>query len=252
MKINLTGKTALITGGAGDGLGRADALALGKAGAKIAILDIVDASETTALLKENGIEACSVICDITNENDVMEAVSKIKETLGAIQILINNASILDTVGFLGDISPAKWKRDVEVNLIGSANVTRAVWPDMLEAGWGRVLFMSSIAGTLGGAGQTSYSATKAGVIGLAKSLALEGGKQGITANAIAPGVVETKTAGEFIRPDMAERMKKQTATRSFAKPDDIANLITFLSSEQARHITGQVITIDGGASLFTF
>jgi 3-oxoacyl-[acyl-carrier protein] reductase len=252
MKIDLTGKTALITGGAGNGLGRADAFALGRAGAKIAIVDVVDPKETIQLLTKEGITAKGYVCDIAKMPDVTKTVSAITKDLGVVDILVNNASILTTVGMFADIALEKFNRDIEVNLIGSANVTRAVWPQMLTKGSGRVIFMSSIAGTMGGAGQTSYAATKAAVIGLAKSLALEGAKSGITVNAIAPGVMETEAISQFIRPDMLERMKKKPALRRFGKPEEIANTITFLASDQASYITGQVITVDGGSGLFTF
>lgn len=252
MKINLTGKTALITGAAGNGLGRADAMALGLAGAKVALVDVADLTETLSVLSEAGITAKGYICDISEMANVSSVIKQIEADLGSVDILVNNASILTTVGLFADIPLEKWQRDVQVNLIGSANVTRAVWPSMLKKNSGRVIFMSSIAGTMGGAGQTSYAATKAAVIGLAKSLAIEGARNGITVNAIAPGVMETEAVSQFIRDDMRERMKKKPALRRFGKPEEIAATVTFLASEQAAYITGQVITVDGGSGLFTF
>lgn len=252
MKIDLSGKVALVTGGAGKGLGRADALALGRAGAKIAILDVVDSGEAINALTQEKITAKGYVCDISKMADVNAVVEQIKKDLGVVDILINNASILTTVGFFATIEEELWNRDVQVNLIGSANVTRAVWPGMLEKKWGRVVFMSSIAGLRGGGGQTSYAATKAGVTGLAKSLAIEGARSGITVNCIAPGVMESEAAMTMIRDDMLERMKKAIPMRRFGKVEEIADTITFLCSPQAAYITGQVVTVDGGSGLFVF
>lgn len=252
MKIDLSQKVAVVTGAASNGLGRAHALALGKAGAQIAIIDVLPATDTVQALQDAGIQAKGYVCDISNADDVRQTIDQIIEDFQHIHILINNASILTTVGFFADIPDKQWKRDVEVNLIGSANVSRAVWPHMMRQGWGRLIFISSIAGTRGGSGQTSYSSTKAGVIGLAKSLALEGAKSGITANAVAPGIMETEAAMKFIRDDMLERMKKAIPLRRFGKPEDVSSTVTFLASEQASYITGQVLTVDGGSGLFVF
>lgn len=252
MKIDLSQKTAIVTGASGDGIGRAQAMALGLAGCHVAIVDINDGQETLLALQKNGIKAKSYVCDIAKQADVNRTVQNILDDFGGIHILINNASLLNTIGLFQDLPEDQWNRDVAVNLIGSSNMSRAVWPHLLQQKWGRVIFMSSIAGLRGGGGQTSYAATKAAVIGLAKSLAIEGARVGITVNAVAPGVVETKMAMQMIRPDMKERMQKSIPMRRFAKPEDIANTVCFLCSEQAAYITGQVFTVDGGSGLFVF
>jgi NAD(P)-dependent dehydrogenase (short-subunit alcohol dehydrogenase family) len=252
MKIDLSGKVAIVTGAAGKGLGRGDALALGRSGAAIAVVDIADPSEAVAMLKAEGIKAAGFICDISNVEAVNAAVAEIVAELGEPDILINNASILTTVGMFCDIPIDKWNRDIGVNLIGSANVTRAVWPYLLKKKWGRVIFMSSIAGTRGGAGQTSYAATKAAVIGLAKSLAMEGARANITVNCIAPGVMQSEAAINLIRPDMLERMKARVPSRQLGTVENIADTVTFLCSPQALYITGQVLEVDGGSGLFIF
>lgn len=252
MDINLKGKVTVITGAAANGLGRADAEQIGLSGSKIAIIDIADCSETIAYLKKQNIEAKSYKCDVSNFEEVQKTIQNIITDFNKIDVLINNASILTTVGMFADIPVEKWNRDISVNLIGSANVTRAVWPHLIKNNWGRVIFMSSIAGTLGGAGQSSYAATKAGVIGLAKSLALEGARFNITVNCIAPGVIASEAVKSFIRDDMLKRMEKRSAMRRLGKTSEIANAITFLASEQASFITGEVLTVDGGSSLFTF
>ena len=252
MNYGIEGKVALVTGAAGRGLGRADALALAKEGVKVGVMDIQNCDETVSLIQKEGVKALGLTCDISNEDQVKEVASKIVKELGIVEILVNNASILTTVGMFADIDPKRFNRDVEVNLIGTANVTRAVWPGMLEKKWGRVISMASIAGTRGGAGQASYSATKASMIGFGKTLALEGGRFGITSNIIAPGVMKSEAATTLIRPDMLERMEKKTAVRRLGEVTEISSLVAFLCSQQAAYITGQLIEVDGGMGLFTF
>jgi 3-oxoacyl-[acyl-carrier protein] reductase len=252
MDYGITGKTAVITGAAGDGLGRADALALSACGAKIAIIDVASADETVKLIEQAGGIAKGYECDISKADQVEKIVAQIKNDLGPVEILVNNASILSTVGFFATIPVERWNRDIEVNTIGTANITRAVWQHMLDAKWGRIVMMSSIAGTMGGAGQTSYSASKASVVGLGKSLALEGGRFNITVNIIAPGVIKSRFAVESIPQPMLDRMQKATALRRLGEPREIADTIAFLCSQQSSYITGQVIAVDGGTGLFVF
>lgn len=252
MDYGIRNRVALVTGSAGEGLGRADVLALSACGAKVAVVDIQPTEETVALVSEAGGVAKGYSVDISKGAEVQKVVAAIARDLGPVGILVNNASILSTVGLFQDIPVDRWNRDVEVNTIGTTNITRAVWPQMIEQKWGRIIMMSSIAGTMGGLGQTSYSTTKASVIGLAKSLALEGARFNITANVIAPGVIKSKIAMEGLRGDMLERMKKATAMRRFGELHEIADTVTFLCSEKASYITGQVLHVDGGMGLFVF
>ena len=198
-----------------------------------------------------GRRALAVKCDVTDREQVDAAAARIAEELGPVDVLVNNAGTLDHVAQFHQQAPALWERDLQVNLTGAFNCAQAVWPGMREGGWGRIVNMASVAGTLGGFGQASYSTTKAGLIGLTKTLALEGARHGITANAIVPGIIGTE-AFNFGNPEMNERMIKRTAMRRPGEPDDIAYLIAFLCSELAGYITGAAIPVAGGIDLFTF
>jgi len=275
LEIDLSGRVALVTGGS-RGLGRADALTLGRAGADVVIADIQiesdtgeDAgrygplaqaargggfiySEATAReLTELGRRSAAMKCDVTDRAQVDETIGRVVAEFGSVDILVNNAGTLDHLGQLPDQIPELWERDLRVNLTGSFNCAQAVWPHMKERGWGRIVNMASVAGTLGGFGQASYSATKAGLLGLTRTLALEGARHGITCNAIVPGVIGTE-AFNFGNPEMNERMVKRTAMRRAGEPQDVANAIAFLCSDLASYITGIEFNVSGGIELFTF
>ena len=210
LEIDLSGRVALVTGGS-RGLGRADALTLARAGADVAIADILVESDTSAAerygvlaqaavaqglvhaestveeIRALGRRALAVRCDVTERDDVAAAVSRTVDELGSVDILVNNAGTLDHVGQFHDQQPALWERDLRVNLTGAFNCAQAVWPHMQERGWGRIVNMASIAGTLGGFGQASYSTTKAGLLGLTRTLAMEGDATGSRATRSCPG-----------------------------------------------------------------
>jgi 3-oxoacyl-[acyl-carrier protein] reductase len=275
LEIDLSGRVALVTGGS-RGLGRADALTLGRAGADVVIADIqvesdagkdaerygplaqaarsqglVFAEATAQEICEMGRRAAALKCDVTDRTQVDEAVARAVEEFGSVDILVNNAGTLDHVGQLADQRPELWERDLNVNLTGAFNCSQAVWPHMKERGWGRIVNMASVAGTLGGFGQASYSTTKAGLLGLTRTLALEGARHGITCNAIVPGIIGTE-AFHFGNPEMNERMIRRTAMRRPGEPQDIANAIAFLCSDLASYITGVGLNVSGGIELFTF
>jgi 3-oxoacyl-[acyl-carrier protein] reductase len=266
---------ALVTGGS-RGLGRADALTLARAGADVAIADIlvesdesadadrygalaqvaraqglVYAEQTADEILALGRRAIAARCDVADRSQVDTTVARVADELGPIDVLVNNAATLDHVGQLADQSPDLWERDLRVNLTGAFNCAQAVWAGMRERGWGRIVNMASVAGTLGGFGQASYSTTKAGLLGLTKSLALEGARHGITVNAIVAGVIGTE-AFNFGNPEMNERMVRRTAMRRAGEPEDVANAIAFLCSNLASYITGAELTVTGGLELFVF
>ncbi len=237
IEIDLSGRVALVTGGS-RGLGRADALTLERAGAEVVVLDIEE-------------ENATITCDVGDRAQVDEAVRRIVEEHGSVDILVNNAGTLDHLAQFGEQRPQLWERDLRVNLTGAFNCAQAVWPHMQERGWGRIVNMASVAGTLGGFGQASYSTTKAGLLGLTRTLAIEGARHGITCNAIVPGVIGTEAFG-FVNPEMKERMIKRTALRRLGEPQDVANAIVFLCSDLASYITGVALNVSGGIELFTF
>jgi len=254
LEIDLSGRVALVTGGS-RGLGRADALTLARAGADVAIADILVESDTSAAesygvlaqaavaqgmvhtestveeIRALGRSAIAVRCDVTDREQVDSAVARTLEELGSVDILINNAGTLDHVGQFHDQRADLWERDLRVNLTGAFNCAQAVWPFMKERKWGRIVNMASVAGTLGGFGQASYSTTKAGILGLTRTLAMEGGRHGITCNAIVPGIIGTE-AFHMANPVMNERIANRT--------------------DLAGYVTGIELNVSGGVELFVF
>ena len=277
--FDLNGKVAVITG-ASRGLGRQDALTLARAGADVVITDVlveddpelqktaeaqgsvlaqvaisqgwVHSNATAEEIRKTGRKSLAIKMDVTNRDQVREVFKKVRDEFGKIDILINNAATLDHAAQIPNQSYELWDRDVRVNLTGAFNCTKEVWPYLVENKCGRLIFMSSVAGTLGGFGQASYSATKAALIGLAKTAALEGGRHNITSNAIAPGIISSE-AGKAAAENnpMYERFKQRTVFKRFGEPHDISNTIAFLCSEEAGYITGAVIEVAGGIPLFT-
>ena len=275
LEIDLSGRVALVTGGS-RGLGRADALTLARAGADVAIADIlveselsedtdswgalataartggmVHTEETVEEIRSLGRRSLAVRCDVTARDEVASAVARVVGELGSVDILVNNAGTLDHVGQFHDQRPELWERDLRVNLTGGFNCAQAVWPHMKERGWGRIVNMASVAGTLGGFGQASYSTTKSGILGLTKTLAMEGGRHGITCNAIVPGVIGTE-AFHMANAAMNERIAARTVFKRPGEPQDIANAIAFLCSDLAAYITGVELYVSGGIELFVF
>ena len=249
MDLGIKGRVALVTGGARS-LGKADCLALAAEGCQIIVLDLnaEGATETAKEIADNGGVARAYEVDITNRAQLADVVHKAQREVGPVDICVNNAGIIYTLGQLKDLPDADWDFNLQVNLTGTYNVTKAVFAGMRERKWGRVVCMASIAGLMGGFGQTAYATGKMGLVGFAKSVALEGARYNITANVIAPGIIGPNAN---LSP-MYERMVKRVAMQVEGQPEDVASAITFLCSERARYITGAVLTVTGGMDLFTF
>jgi 3-oxoacyl-[acyl-carrier protein] reductase len=212
---------------------------------------VVYAEKTAEEIRQMGRRSFAIKMDVTNREQVREVFARVKEEFGRIDILVNNAGTLDHVSQIENQRDDLWHRDLMVNLTGTYNCTKAVWPYMKEQGWGRIINMSSVAGTLGGFGQASYSATKGGILSFTRSMALEGARYGITVNAIVPGIINTE-AFRMGNQKMNERMIQRTAFRRPGEPEDVANAIVFLCSDKARYITGIGLNVSGGIELFTF
>jgi len=243
--MKLEGKRAIVTG-AGRGIGRDIAATLADLGAAVAIVDIDGESAQSAAkdIAATGANARGYTLDITDSEAVMSVFKTIAEDMGGLDILVNNAG-LTRDNLLLRMSPDDWDLVLSVNLKGAYNCIRAAVRPMMSQRSGRIISIASVVGILGNAGQANYAASKAGLIALTKSVAKEFASRGITANAVAPGFIETPMT-ESLSEKVREDFMNMVLLKRFGTTADDANVVAFLASDEAEYITGQTISVDGG------
>lgn len=244
--MTLVGKVALVTGGS-RGIGRAVALKLAENGADVAINyagNTAAAEEVKAAIEKLGRKAMLVQGSVADTDGVQAIVNQVVKELGRLDILINNAGITRD-GLLMRMKEADWDAVLETNLKGVFNCSKAVMRTMMKQKSGRIVNMASVVGEMGNAGQANYAAAKAGVIGFTKSLAKEVASRGITVNAVAPGFIATDMT-KVLTDDQKAEMAKSIPLGRAGQPEDVANAVLFLVSDEAAYITGQVLNVDGG------
>ena len=247
--MNFTDKTAIVTGGS-RGIGRAVCLELAKGGANVVLCyagNEAAARETVAACEALGAKALAVRCNVADAAEVKNLVDTAVETFGSVHILINNAGITRD-GLLLRMSEQDFEDVIDTNLKGAFLCMKAVARPMTRQRYGRIVSLSSVVGLRGNAGQMNYAASKAGVIGLTKSMAKELAARGITANAVAPGFIETDMTAAMTDAAKVATLSAIPAAR-LGSPEEVAKAIVFLASDDAAYITGQVLSVDGGMAM---
>ena len=247
--FNLSNKIAIVTG-ASRGIGSAIAHNLSKAGAKVVLISrSIDALKSVeSEIKSNGGEAISITADVSNLESFTNAISQVVETWGTVDILINNAGITKD-NIILRLKEEDWDAVIDINLKGCFNGIKAVTRPMLKSRSGRIINITSVIGLIGNSGQSNYAASKAGILGLTKSIAKELGSRNITVNAIAPGYIQTEMTDNLDQTSKDNLMKSIPLQR-LGKPEEIASLVCFLVSEEAAYITGQTLNVDGGMVMY--
>jgi 3-oxoacyl-[acyl-carrier protein] reductase len=249
--MSLEGKVAFVSGSSRPhGIGRAVALALARDGADVAVSGwghFEGAEAVAEEIKKLGRKSMAVKIDVRDAQDVQKGLDKVKAELGAVSILVNNAAQMGHFVPIYKATIEEFDNEVKICLNSAFYCIKAVWGDMCENKWGRVVNISSVAGVLGGAGQASYGASKAGLINLAKTVAIEGAKFNITGNAVIVGIAKTDAP---MSDDVIEMLGKRLLSQRLAEPEEIADAVAYLASDEAKYMTGATMNMMGGLDLF--
>ena len=247
--MSLDGRVALVTGGS-RGIGRAIVEALANDGAKVAFIynsNSAAAEEVVSVLKERGQEAMAIQADVRSKESADKVIDDIVDAWGSVDILVNNAGIIRD-GLLATMESDQWQDVIDTNLTSVFNFCQAVTRQMMSQRYGRIINMSSVAADVSNPGQANYAASKGGVEGFTRCVATELARRGVTANAVAPGFIETDMTEQVV--EMAgKEIKKKIPVRRLGQPDDIANAVLFFAQESSSYVTGQVLKVDGGLTL---
>ena len=244
--MDLSDRVAIVTG-SGRGIGRAIALKLAEVGATVVVNDIGDATSVEGVaeeIKAMNRQSLAILADVSSPPDVARLVEETITTYGKVDILVNNAGIARDQ-LVMRMSDEDWDKVLSVNLKSVFLCTRAVLRHMAKQHWGRIISIASIVGMVGNPGQANYASAKAGIIGFTRTIAKEMASRGITANAIAPGFIDTEMTQQ-LKEDWKEELKRRIPLGYLGSPRDVAEAVAFLASEEARYITGQVLNVDGG------
>lgn len=246
--MRLQGKIAVITGGT-SGIGKATALRFAKEGADVVVWARNKAKGEAFIeeAKAQGYEMIFMPVDVSNFADVEQAAAKVKELKGGCDILVNNAGITND-STMKKMTPEIWQSVIDINLTGTFNCTKCISPMLLEKGCGRIINVSSVVGLYGNFGQTNYVATKAGLIGMTKTLAREFGRKGVTVNAVAPGFIATEMVAKMPK-EVLDGMIAKVPVGRLGTPEDIAAMFVFLASDESAYVNGAIFSVDGGMTV---
>jgi 3-oxoacyl-[acyl-carrier protein] reductase len=249
--MSLEGKVAFVSGASKPhGIGRSIALALARDGADVAVSGFghIEGAEVVAgEIKKLGRKSIAVKIDVRDAADVQKGLDRVKADLGPVSILVNNAAQMGHFVSINKSTIEEFDNEVKICLHSAFYCIKAVWADMCDNKWGRVINIASVAGVMGGAGQVGYGAAKAGLINLAKTVSIEGGRFNITGNAVIVGVAET---GAPLADEVREKLSRRLMTRRLAEPEEIADAVAYLASDKAKYMVGATMNMMGGLDLF--